>query len=86
LAEGTPPHMLFSELVEKYLDDEIRADVDNLLKLKMQSPEIGTGNRIDNINSYIEANISDIENQLEHIPYEKERDWQELDKIFLSLF
>ena len=69
----------------KYLDDEIRADVDNLLKLKMQSPEIGTGNRIDNINSYIEANISDIEKQLEHIPYEKERDWQELDKIFLSL-
>ena len=85
LAEGTPPPMLFSELVEKYLDDEIRADVDNLLKLKMQSPEIGTGNRIDNINSYIEANISDIEKQLEHIPYEKERDWQELDKIFLSL-
>ena len=85
LAEGTPPPMLFSELVEKYLDDEIRADVDNLLKLKMQSPEIGTGNRIDCINSYIEKNIADIEAQLEHIPYEKERDWQELDKIFLSL-
>lgn len=86
LSEGTPPPMLFSELVEKYLDDEIRDDVDNLLKLKMQSPEIGTGKRIDSINSYIEKNISDIEKQLEELPYEKERDWEELNKIFLSLF
>ena len=85
LAEGTPPPMLFSELVEKYLDDGIRDDVDILLKLKMQTPEIGTGKRMDNINNYIEKSISDIEKQLENIPYEKERNWEELDKIFLSL-
>ena len=85
LAEGTPPPMLFSELVEKYLDYEIRDDVDILLKLKMQTPEIGTGKRMYNINNYIEKSISDIEKQLENIPYEKERNWEELDKIFLSL-
>ena len=85
LAEGTPPPMLFSELVEKYLDDGIRDDVDILLKLKMQTPEIGTGRGMDNINNYIEKSISDIEKQLENIPYEKERNWEELDKIFLSL-
>lgn len=85
LAEGTPPPMLFSELVEKYLDDGIRDDVDILLKLKMQTPEIGTGKKMDNINNYIEKSISDIEKQLENIPYEKERNWEELDKIFLSL-
>ena len=85
LAEGTPPPMLFSELVEKYLDDGIRDDVDILLKPKMQTPEIGTGRGMDNINNYIEKSISDIEKQLENIPYEKERNWEELDKIFLSL-
>ena len=40
IAEGTPPPMLFSDLMEKYLDASIRTDVLKLLDLKMNKPEI----------------------------------------------
>ena len=86
LAEGTPPPMLFSELVEKYLEDELKPDVEKLVEIKMKSPEISMGDRIESLNEYIEKSISDIERQLENMPYEKERNWEELNKIFLSMF
>ena len=35
LSEGTPPPMLFSELMDKYLDESIKSDVLKLLDLKM---------------------------------------------------
>lgn len=78
--------MLFSELTEKYLDRSIKEDVEKLLEVKMNSPEIAYGDRIESINAYIQTSISDIENQLESLPYEKERNWEELNKIFLSMF
>ena len=40
LAKNTPPPMLFSELMDKYLDESIREDVLKLLALKMNNPEI----------------------------------------------
>ena len=86
LSESTPPPMLFSELTEKYLDRSIKEDVEKLLEVKMNSPEIAYGDRIESINAYIQTSISDIENQLESLPYEKERNWEELNKIFLSMF
>lgn len=85
LAEGTPPPMLFSELMDKYLEDSMKEDVNKLLELKKQTPEISEGKRIDNINRYIEENFESIRIQLESLPYEKERNWEELNKIFLSL-
>ena len=56
-----------------------------LLEIKMKSPEISTGGRIESLNAYIEKSISDIEKQLENMPYEKERNWEELNEIFLSI-
>ncbi|MCH5198226.1 MAG: nucleotidyltransferase domain-containing protein [Oscillospiraceae bacterium] len=85
LSEGTPPPMLFSELMEKYLDEEIKPDVIKLLDLKMNNPEIGEGKRFDKVNEYIDRNIDDIEKKLTAIPNTKNSDWDELNGIFLSL-
>jgi len=84
LSEGTPPPMLFDKLIEKYLDEEIKQDIINLINLKKTTPEMGIGKRIDKINSYIDRNIINIENELKNIPNEKSINWQELNKIFLS--
>ena len=85
LAEGTPPPMLFSSLVEKYLDEELKPDVEKLLDLKMNTPEIGVGKRFDRINDYIEKNIAVIDTMIAELPKEEPREWGELNDIFISL-
>lgn len=85
LAEGTPPPMLFSSLMEKYLDEEIKPDVEKLLDLKMNTPEIGEGKRFDHVNDYIEKNIKAVDAMIAELPKEEPNGWNELNNIFLSL-
>ena len=85
LAEGTPPPMLFSSLMEKYLDEEIKPDVEKLLDLKMNTPEIGEGKRFDRVNDYIETNINTVDAMIAELPKEEQNGWNELNNIFLSL-
>ena len=85
LSEQTPPPMLFSALMDRYLDEEIKPDVQKLLKIKTESSEIGTGDRIDSINDYIDRNIKYIESVIKDMPEEKKKDWTELNNMFLSL-
>lgn len=85
LAEGTPPPMLFTALMEKYLDAEIKPDVEKLLEVKMNTPEIGEGERFERINDYIERGIEDTEKAIAELPKEDLRGWDELNDIFLSL-
>lgn len=84
LSEGTPPPMLFSELMEKYLENEIKADVNILLDLKINNPEIGEGEHVQNIDLYIERNISIIENNIKNLPTTYSG-WDNLNSLFLSL-
>ena len=86
LSEGTPPPMLFSSLMEKYLEEEIKPDVEKLLDLKMNAPEISEGKRFDSVNEYIERNITIIEKLIAELPQEKTQTWEELNNTFLSLF
>lgn len=85
LAEGTPPPMLFSELMDKYLDESIRKDVLELLDLKMNKPEITEGKKFEKVNEYIDMNIVGIEAQIKSLPSSHEQTWDELNNIFLSI-
>lgn len=85
LAEGTPPPMLFSVLMDKYLDDSIRADILELLDLKMHKPEVTEGKRFEKINEYLDRSILEIEEQIKSLPSTHEQTWDELNKVFLSL-
>ncbi len=85
LAEGTPPPMLFSTLMEKHLDAEIKPDVEKLLDLKINTPEIGEGKRFDRVNDYIDSSMDEIEKIIAELPREDARGWDELNEIFLSL-
>lgn len=85
LDKGTPPPMLFSKLMDKYLDNSIRDDVFKLLELKMNKPEITEGKRYDKVNDYLDRQIVEIEEQIKSLPSSHEQTWDELNKIFLSI-
>ena len=46
----SPPPMLFSELVEVELPDEVRTEVEDLLKIKIHEPEIKKIPRVNRLN------------------------------------
>lgn len=85
LAEGAPPPMLFSELMDKYLDDGIKSDILQLLELKINNPEISEGKRFDRVNEYIDRSITEIEEKIKALPSTSANAWDELNSLFLSL-
>lgn len=76
--------MLFSELMEAELPDKFRADVNKLLDLKQNSPEVKMTAKVDTINTYLEDSIADIQNILKSLEETKLVDWQELNDLFLQ--
>lgn len=85
LAEGTPPPMLFSMLTDKYLATSLHPDVEKLLDLKINNPEIAEGKRFDKVNEYIDRSIEEIEEKIKTLPTAGSLGWDELNEIFLSL-
>lgn len=85
LSEGTPPPTEFSVLMEKYLDAEIKPDVEKLLDMKMNTPEITEGKRLDRVNDYLDRTMTEIENILEALPPDATQNWDELNEIFLEI-
>jgi len=85
LEKGTPPPMLFSELMESQLDVTVLPEVERLLDLKMNSPEIKEIPIVHSINEYLDRSIEEIRGKIELIEDEPESEWDELNEIFLSV-
>ena len=83
LEKRTPPPMLFTELADACLDKAIVPAVNELLSLKINTPELGEGKRIDVINEYLDASIMEIEELLKEYPSDDLKSWDELNAIFL---
>ena len=84
LEKRTPPPMLFTELADACLDKAIVPAVNDLLNLKMNTPELGEGKRIDVINEYLDSSIVEIEELLKEYPSDEPKSWNELNAIFLG--
>ena len=78
------PPMSFLCLADAYFDEKIASAVHDLLRLKMNMPELGESKRIDIINDYIENSIVEIEAVLNDYPASNSKKWDELNAIFLS--
>lgn len=85
LTEGTPPPMLFRTLMDKYLDESIKPDVETLLKMKMEMPEISEGKRFDKVNEYLDRTIEEVEQIIAELPDKDTQGWENLNEIFLKL-
>lgn len=85
LEKGTPPPMLFTDLVKSELPDDLSETVNQLLDLKMNSPEIKEIPRIDQLNRYLDAGIVSAKEQIEKLPDAPVQDWDELNELFFSV-
>ena len=84
LDKGSPPPMLFSELMEIGLAPELKPEVERLLELKVNSPEIRMIPQIRTLNEYLSSSIAEIEQKIARLPNEREIGWEELNELFLS--
>ena len=84
LEKQTPPPMLFSALADACLDEALVPAVTDLLRLKMETPEIGLGPRIGIINDYLDASIEEVDRLIQAIPGDKKVTWDELNRLFLE--
>ncbi|MGN1107586.1 MAG: nucleotidyltransferase domain-containing protein [Huintestinicola sp.] len=85
IKKGTPPPMLFSELSEAMLPEELKPAVNDLLRKKTETPELGTGRRIDVLNDFIDSRLADIEAVISTIPDKTEISWERLNEAFLRI-
>ena len=85
LEKQTPPPMLFSELADACLDEDLVPAVSDLLRLKMETPEMGLGPRIDVINDYLDASIDEVDQLIQTLPGDERITWDELNHIFMDL-
>ena len=85
LDKGTPPPMLFSDLMDAELDPELLPEVEWLLDLKMNSPEIKTIPGIETLTRYLGKSIEEIQLSVSELPDDPYHGWEELNLLFLSL-
>ena len=75
--------MLFSQLKDAELTQELQPAVDRLLDIKMNSPELKYIPRVDVVNDYLDNAIPEIRNRIATLPEERDRSWDELNRLFL---
>lgn len=78
------PPMLFDDLVEAELEDELRSELTRLLELKKTLPEMGMAPRIQIMNDYIERVMPEIKGIAETIE-DNVSDWVPLNTLFLRM-
>lgn len=77
-----PPPVLFSELMQLDLPNKIESEIQKLLVIKANAPEIGKGQRIDILNQYIETELIIYKNYLNMLQDDRKAEWDELDSLF----
>lgn len=85
LDKNSPPPTLFTELVEAELEENLRPIVYGLLERKMNTPELGTGKRIDELNEYIDIQLNKLSGEIAGKDDEKRSDWEELNLLFKEI-
>ncbi|MDF2544698.1 MAG: hypothetical protein K0S47_4416 [Herbinix sp.] len=78
------PPVLFSELLKQNLPDGISEEIDKLLAIKLNTPEIGKGRRIDALNDYIKEELTTYKDYISSMEDDRKADWDELDQLFLD--
>lgn len=83
LEKNMAPPMLFSELSEAELPSELKADIDYLLDIKINNPELKLIPKIQAVNDYIEKSIEEISLEIEKLK-DTSKEIDVLNEFFLS--
>lgn len=84
LEKGTPPPVLFADLMEAELPDSVRGEVESLLAIKTRT-EIRKIRQIESLNAYIDKEFAIIRNSVKDIKEEERHDWEPLNEYFLKV-
>ena len=84
LRTNTPPPMLFSELAAADLPAHLNESVQELLRIKMEVPEMKLIPRVNEINAFIEEGLPRIKEQIRSLPEEHGQGYDELNELFLK--
>ena len=80
----TAPPMLFDELVAAELELELVPDVERLLEMKKNLPEMERGAKVHSLNDYIERALPEIKNFAE-AQADTYSPWDALNAMFLRM-
>lgn len=84
LAYKCPPPMRFSELCESMLPNHLKPTINELLDIKMKTPEITEVPKVTILNIYIEENLSELNEIILSLPKEVSPDFNQLNTLFLE--
>lgn len=84
LDKKTAPPMLFDELMEAELEEELKPELERLLELKKTLPEMGMAPKIPIIDAYIQQKLPEIKELAEEIEG-KASEWDALNELFLKM-
>lgn len=84
LESRTPPPVLFSELADAVLPDSLRTPLEYLLEVKLNSPEKALIKPVGDIDSFLDTNISRLDEVMKNLPQENPRSWDLLNDFFIS--
>ena len=82
LERKSPPPMPFSELIDHELDENIKPYVLKLLKIKQSTSELGEGDRIEILNTYIETQLDELTDAAQNLNIKHDKSWKLLDDVF----
>ena len=74
---------VFSELAAAELPPELKSDIDYLLDIKMNNPEMKLIPKIQILNDYIEKSIEEISSKIEQLE-DSEKKMDSLNEFFLN--
>lgn len=80
-----PPPVLFQDLAEEVLEDNMKLTVEKLVKKKTQMIEAEKGKRIDKLNEYIVNNLAYFKQKVDSMDDDRNADWDELNDLFVKL-
>ncbi|CYU68462.1 nucleotidyltransferase domain-containing protein [Streptococcus suis] len=79
----TAPPVLFNELVQNCLPEDLKASVERLVAIKMASSEAAEMEPFQDIHAYLEKSIQELERYLTAQAISHKVDWQVLNDFFL---
>lgn len=85
VAYRCPPPMLFRELADDQLKEDLKPLVDELIRKKRETPELGHIPRIPVLDDYIYSELTALNDALKMFTREKNKPWDMLNKLFSDI-
>lgn len=84
LEEKTAPPVLFSELEDSVMPRELKGCVDELMNIKINTPEKSEIERVPEIDRFLNETSEMIRERMNQLPKEEMKSWDDLNQFFIS--